>query len=380
MPADLTAIYDRVYSYAEARGFSGFDPFDGLNSRLFQATPIKNYRLPRLFLTQLVKRSPVNLRPLLMIDSGVNPKGVALFALGEMSRYRLTRNERHRENARELLDRLFALGIRTEHTLAYGYNFDWQSRVFFAPKGTPAIVPTAFASQAFYEAAELFDDERYSRALDEIAAFVVNGLNRPVETGDEICFSYTPLDESVIFNASLLAGECLMRSSDPLDHELALKALNFVVRRQRDDGAWSYGDEAYQGWVDNFHTAYVLQSMRRIADVVGTHKEVGAGYEKGMGYWVDNFFLDDGTPKYYDHKTYPADIHSAAVAIAALSELGEIQLARKVADWTLSHMLDVDNFFYYQLDRYLVNQTPFMRWGQAWMAYAVARLIEAQGR
>jgi hypothetical protein len=380
MPADLTAIYDRVYSYAEARGFSGFDPFDGLNSRLFQATPLKSYRLPRLVLTQLVKRSPVNLRPLLMVDSGVNPKGIALFALGEMSRYRLTRDERHRENARELLDRLFALGIGKEHTLAYGYNFDWQSRVFFAPHGTPAIVPTAFASQAFHEAGDLFDDERYRHAVDGIAEFVVSGLNRPVETDDEVCFSYTPLDEGVIFNTSLLAGECLMRSSDLVHLGLARKALNFAVRRQHDDGAWSYGDEAYQGWVDNFHTAYVLQSIRQIADVVGSSEEVDAAYEKGMHYWLTNFFLADGTPKYYDHKTYPADIHSAAVAIAALSDLGEVGMARKVADWTVRHLLDVDGFFYYQLDRYLVNQTPFMRWGQAWMAYALARLIEAESR
>jgi hypothetical protein len=377
MPAQLERIYDRLCAWCAARGFAGFDPFDGLNSRIFQAIPLKNYRFPRLALTQLVKRSPVNLRPLLAIKPGINSKGVALFALAELSRYRATHADHHAANARRLLDQLLDLGMRDGDTLAYGYNFDWQSRVFFAPKPTPTIVPTAFASQAFAEAAADFADDRYRNAVQQIAAFAATRLNRPEETDDEVCFSYTPLDESMIFNASLLAAECLMRSSEAEHHELARKAANFVIRQQREDGAWRYGGRESQEWVDNFHTAYVLQSIRRISDALGTTDEVESAFEAGKHYWLANFFLDDGTPKYYDNEVYPVDIHSAAVSIAALAELDQIALAEKVANWTIGHLLDVDGFFYYRLGRVLVDQTPFMRWGQAWMAYALARLLEA---
>ena len=380
MPAKLERIYDRLFAWCEARRFAGFDPFDALNSRVFQFTPLKNYRLPRLTLTQIVKRSPIDLRPLLGILAGVNPKGVALFALGELSRFRVTSDERHALNARHLLDRLLELGIRAGEGLAFGYNFDWQSRMFFAPEGTPTVVPTAFASQAFAEGAEAFGDERFADAVQQIAKFAATRLNCPIGTDDEICFSYTPLDESVIYNASLLAAECLMRSEDSEHHEPACKAVNFVIRRQRDDGAWSYGADVSQGWVDNFHTAYVLQSIRRIADRLRTSDEIEEAFERGKEYWLTRFFVDNGTPKYYDKQTYPIDIHSAAVAIAALAELNEVELARKVADWTIRHMLDVDGFFYYRLGRIVVDQTPFMRWGQAWMAYALARLMEAERR
>src|SRR5438270_13895395 len=106
MPAELTRIYDRLYAWSAALGFAGFDPFDGLNSRLFQATPFRKYRFPRLALTQLIKRSPVNLRPLLGVEPGVNPKAIALFALAELSRHRATDDERHANNARDLLTRL----------------------------------------------------------------------------------------------------------------------------------------------------------------------------------------------------------------------------------------------------------------------------------
>ena len=378
MPADLTRIYDRLYTWSSERGFAGFDPFDGLNSRVFQATPLKNYRLPRLLLTQLVKRSPVNWRSLLRIQPGVNPKAIALFALAELSRYRATRGDAHGQNARKLLTTLLDLGISDGNTLGYGYNFDWQSRIFFAPKGTPTIVPTAFASHAFEEAAAAFDDESYRTAVRQIASFAATRLNRSVEDGDETCFSYTPLDESVIFNASLLAAECLMRSTEPEHHDLARRALNFVVRRQRHDGAWIYGNGDSQDWVDNFHTAYVLQSIRRISDRLETINEVETAFKRGIQYWLTHFFLEDGTPKYYDEQTYPIDIHSAAVAIAALAELGQTELARKVAEWTVGHMRDVDGFFYYRLGRVVIDQTPFMRWGQAWMAYALARLMETE--
>ncbi|MFL6373433.1 MAG: hypothetical protein ACJ73D_02085 [Pyrinomonadaceae bacterium] len=378
MPAELERIYDRLFAWSAARGFAGYDPFDALNSRIFLKKPLRNHRLARLALTQLVKRSPVNLRPLLGVRPGVNPKAIALFSLAELSRYRATARSSHAENARRLLDQLLELGAYAGDTRSFGYNFDWQSRVFFAPRGTPTIVPTAFASQAFAEGLAALGEERFSDAVQQIANFAATRLKRPIEKDYEICFSYTPVDESVIFNASLLAGECLMRSAKAEHHDLARKTVHLAIHRQREDGAWPYGGGHSQKWVDNFHTAYVLQSIRRIADVLGTTDEIEVAFAKGMSYWLGHFFLDNGTPRYYDHETYPIDIHSAAVGIAALAELGEIELAEKVAAWTIRHMRDSDGFFYYRVGRATVDQTPFMRWGQAWMGYALARLMEAQ--
>jgi hypothetical protein len=388
MTLDLKTTYDRLYAYCAARDFAGHDPFDALNSEVFQSLPLKNLGFARLAFLQIVKRSPVDLRSILRVKEGVNPKALALFALAEMSRFRESGDERHAANAKTLLDRLLSLKISGETSVgerwsAFGYNFDWQSRYFYAPRGTPAIVPTAFASAAFSEAFELFNDERYSNNVSEIAAFVVSKLNRFIETADEVCFSYTPLDRSVIYNANLLAGECLVRAAtinDNADYsQLAKKALRFVVRRQRADGAWAYGASGKQAWADNFHTAYILLSIRRIADAIGVKDDaIENTFDRGFDYWLSNFFLDDGTPKYYDNEVYPIDIHSAAVAIAAMSELGETANARNVAAWTFENLLDERGFFYYQQRMSGIVKTPFMRWGQAWMSYAIAKMIEAQ--
>lgn len=393
MPFDPEQAYAELYSYCQARDFTGHDPFDGLNSRVFQATPLKHLRSARLAWLQMIKRSPIDLRNAVGVPAGVNPKGLALFALAELSRSRVSENKDHTENVGTLVDRLLRTGIIAaaadgRSTLAFGYNFDWQSRLFYAPTGTPAIVPTAFTNQALIEAYEAIGDESYLNAADETCRFILSSLNRPVETDREICFSYTPVDNSMIFNASLLAGESLARvgsiTSNGEYMNMAAKTVRFAIDRQRNDGAWSYGEDASQGWVDNFHTAYILTSFYRISWLIPELRaETHDAIERGSAYWLDNFFLDDGTPKYYDNAVYPVDIHSAAVAIAALTELRAIDsrmlpLAVKVAEWTMTNMRASGGHFYYQVRKNRTIKTPFMRWGQAWMAYALARLIEAQ--
>jgi hypothetical protein len=385
--------YDALFDYCAAENFAGYDPFDGLNSRIFQASPLRHFRLARLAWLQMVKRSARNLRPALKIEKGTNPKGIALFALAELSRFRATYQPTHAANAKNFLKKLLDLKISIQNPkseirnrAAFGYNFDWQSRIFFAPLGTPTIVPTAFAAQAFTEAYNLFGEEEYRQIVIEIARFVERDLQRPVENETEICFSYTPIDESKIYNASLLAGEVLANaarlSGNKEWFEMAEKTANFAIGQQRENGAWVYGTQAKQAWVDNFHTAYVLLSLFRLQKLLPGF-ECRATLAKGLNYWLENFFLTDGTPKYYDRETYPVDIHSASAAIVALCELNEtdarcLPLAEKVARWTVENLRDASGYFYYQKRKDKLVKTSFIRWSNAWTLYALARLIEAQ--
>ena len=387
----LQKTYDELFSYCETENFAGYDPFDGLNSRIFRAVPLKYFSLGRLAWLQMVKRSAKDLRPMLKVEKGINAKGIALFALAELSRFRSTYKPQHAENAKNFLEKLLGLKIpnlksEIPNRTAFGYNFDWQSRAFFAPQGTPTIVPTAFAAQALLEGYALFGDEIYLETAQEICAFITEDLNRIGETDDEICFSYTPLDKSVIFNASLLAGECLASVGAILSNEeylnLARKTANFVINRQKENGAWAYGEKLRHAWVDNFHTAYILLSLFRLQKLIP-----GLNCDKtikpGLDYWLENFFLADGTPKYYDKETFPIDIHSAAAAIVALCELSEIDerclaLAEKVAAWTIENMRDEKGFFYYQKRKDKIVKTSFIRWSNAWTALAIARLLESR--
>lgn len=391
----MTGVYDQLLAWCEAENLAGFDPFDGLNSRLFQSSPLKKIALARLAWLQMVKRSTRNLRPALKIEKGVNPKGIALFALAEIARFRATGDLKHAEKSKVLLEKLLKLQIKLSTSdsksskIAFGYNFDWQSRAFFAPQGTPTIVPTAFANQALIEAYDIFGDEKYLETAQSICRFITEDLNRPFESADEICFSYTPLDKSEIFNASLLAGECLAGIGNITGNaeylDLAAKTARFVVRRQRADGAWAYGSKLRHAWVDNFHTAYIVLSLYRLQNLIpGLRNETEKAIETGLNFWLENFFLADGTPKYYDRETFPVDIHSASAAIVALCELKDLDtrclpLAEKVARWTIENMRDEKGFFYYQKRKTETVKIPFIRWSQAWTAFALARLLETAG-
>ena len=395
---EITRAHQDLWQWCRRQSFAGYDPYDALNSRWFLATPLKRSRWARLAWTQFHKLSPVNFRSLAGIPRERNAKGIALFALAALADCRRRQTKEAEIQARELLDDLMSMRLKDFQGAAWGYNFDWQSRSFFAPRGTPTIVPTAFAARALCEAAEVFGPAEYLPLARTICDFILNDLKRTDESSDEVCFSYSPLDQTRVFNASLLAGETLAvvggLTGEARLGDWAMRAARYVIRRQRADGSWAYGGKDYQSWADNFHTAFILGSLSRIIDAIksepgavatGLIDELDNTLRRGYEFWRESFFLDNGWPKYYPDRLYPADAHSAGAAIGALVELrgripGTMILAEKIADWTIDNLCDDRGYFYYQRRRFHSVRIPYMRWSEAWMAYALARLLEGKSK
>ncbi len=381
----LQQVYDQLLAWCREHDFAGHDPFDALNSRLFQATPFANSRNARLLWTQLVKRSPADLRPLARVPVQRNAKGIALFALAQLATYRRLRSEEAELQARNLLAVLLSMKAEGFSGAAWGYNFDWQSRNFFAPRGTPTIVPTAFAARAFIEAARAFNDDEYRNIARSACDFILNDLPRTVETDTELCFSYAPNTDTRIFNASLLAAEVFAEVGRLINDEAlcreAERAARYVINQQQPDGSWTYGTDPNQSWIDNFHTAYILFSLKRIVAACSFGADFQQALEHGFSYWKRTFFLADGWPKYYHDDPYPVDAHAAASAIVTLVECRDLDetsstMAHQIASWTIKNLRDKRGFFYYQRRRFYTVRKPYMRWTQAWMLYALARLLE----
>jgi len=332
-----------------------------------------------------------NLRPLAGVPSEKNAKGTALFALAALSNFRRLQTAEARTEAEKLIADLIEMKLDGYAGAAWGYNFDWQSRNFFAPKGTATVVPTAFAVRALIDAFLTLHTEEHLRLARDACKFVLNDLNRSIESADEICFSYSPLDRTQIFNASLFAGEILATVGQLTGEnklcELGQRSARFVVKHQRADGSWPYGNSPKQQWIDNFHTAYVLSSLLRImASAPEASLEFEPALDRGFEFWRKAFFLADGWPKYYHDALYPVDAHAAATAIVTLIEfherhpqsVGSLVGAERVAEWAIQNLRDPSGFFYYQRRRFHTVRTPFMRWTQSWMLYALARLLEAK--
>jgi hypothetical protein len=373
--------YDQLFAWCQEHDFAGHDPFDALNSRLFQATPFSQSRNARLIFTQAIKRSPADFRALMRVPAERNAKGIALFTLAQIANHRRVQTKESEAAVREFISGLLAMKIDSYSGACWGYNFDWQSRNFFAPRGTPTIVPTAFAARALIEAGQDFEAR-------SVCDFIINDLPRTVDTETEVCFSYAPNTNTRIFNASLLAAEVLASVGHQTGEQelidLAYRAARYVVNNQQPDGSWLYGIDPKQAWIDNFHTAYILFSLKRITDILIRKNEFQPALERGYRYWKSTFFLADGWPKYYDHELYPADAHAAASAIVTFLECRELDddalaLAQKVANWTIQNLRDRRGFFYYQRRRFYTVRKPYMRWTQAWMLYALSRLLEELG-
>jgi hypothetical protein len=386
---DVKNAYAKLAAWCRREGYTGYDPFDGLNSRLFQLTPVKDSRLARLIWLQTFKRLPFNLRKLVGISPGKNSKGIALFALARLAEFRSTGSPEVEREVRGLLDTLESMQLKGWSGAAWGYNFDWQARAFFVPSGTPTIVPTAFVARALIEAAELFDSDKYLKLARSACDLILHDLNRTEDTNNGLCFSYTPLDQTRIFNASLLAAETLAsvgkltREQELLD--IAIRAAKFVIHHQRADGSWPYGTNSYHSWCDNFHTAFMLLSLYRIMMAGNvSDKDFSDSIRRGYEFWYRSFFLKGGLPKYYHNQIYPVDAHSAGAAIVTLLEIEPIvgdtahELANRVAHWSIQNLQDRDGYFYYQKRRFFKIKIPYMRWTQGWMLYGLARLIEAE--
>ena len=374
------SAYDQLFSWCREHDFAGHDPFDALNSRLFQSTPLAQSRNARFIWTQLVKRSPSDFRTLARVPAERNAKGIALFTLAQIANYRRQKTAEAEQQAQSFLSGLLSMKLEGYSGACWGYNFDWQSRNFFAPRDTPTIVPTAFAARALIEAGQDFQD-----VVRSVCDFILRDLARTVDNATELCFSYSPNSDTRIFNASLLAAEVLASVAKLTgEHELfesAERATRYVVNNQRPDGSWFYGTDQKQSWIDNFHTAYVLFSLKRIIEVAPFGSEFQPALKRGYEYWKNNFFLAEGWPKYYHDDPYPADAHAAASAIVTFLECAELDknassLARNVAAWTIQNLRDSRGFFYYQRRRFYTVLKPYMRWTQAWMLYALARLLE----
>ena len=380
---------DKLYSYCKDRDWSGYDPFDGLSSRLFAAVPlVSRFRIARLAFLQLNKKMPLNLRPLLLIRRGRNPKGIGLFLYSLSMLYQKYENEEYRaqmEEFRSWLQKHVSLGYRGN---CWGYNFDWQSRAFFLPKGTPTVVNTSYIGRAFLKYYEVTQEKEALQIARSACDFILGDLNRK-ENERTVAFSYSPLDHYFVHNATALGASLLSavygKTGEEILVRVAKKAIQSVIDKQQPSGSWFYGESktARGVGIDSFHTGFILECLKIYTENTGD-KDYEKALRKGLKFYQDHFFLPEGAPKYYPDREYPMDIHSAAQAIITLIQLrpygADQNLRDKIYAWMMQNLYDRNGYFYYQKHRFYTNRIAYMRWGQAWAFRALVEYDLAAGR
>lgn len=404
MQNNINNPFNRLRAYCETEDYKGWDPYDGLKSRVAHwLLPLKHSAVLRLCVIQGFKRCPVNLRQLALVPKEHNAKGIGLFLQGYVNLYRIVKSQKAKGEGlgteEDILKKIqyladLLLEMRSDkmfpgqyHGACWGYNFGWQARrLFLFPAYTPTVVATNFCATALMEAYEITGEQRYLDVALSSAEFVLNDLHRyyPDEKDkNKFFFSYSKLPgNDTVYNASLLGARllafCYKYTSKQEYLEAARASVRACVEGQKEDGSWVYGLLPVQNWIDSFHTGYNLDALIAYEEQTGD-LQFHAAIEKGFKYYVENFFESDGTPKYYHNKMYPIDIHCPGqlfVTLARLNRLGQYrELADKVMDWTITNMQDKKGYFYYQLKKGMDTKISYMRWSNAFMFCAMTYFL-----
>ncbi len=295
---------DRVEHWVESQDYRGYEPFDGLSS-WFRPLTFGNLLGERLLL-QLIRQSPINLRPIMGVKPKDSTKGRGYMASGYLLRYRTTGNKVFLAKAEACLDWLdnHKAGKYEKHS--WSNHFDFSSRGGSYSKDDPIIVWTCLIGFAYLEAYELAGEKRWLEISDSICGWIMD-LPRE-ETPQGSCISYLAHLQSSIHNSNMLGAAMLARTAQHTDNrqyfEVARSAMQYSCSRQLSDGAWWYGEDPKYHWIDNFHTGYNLDSLKVYIESTGD-ETWRPNLKKGLAYYKQHFFEDDGCPKYLPRSSLP---------------------------------------------------------------------------
>lgn len=380
-------ILNTLLGNGQTDQYRGYNKHDGLLSPFLNCLLGKN-KITRLISIQFLMRAPVNLRPLFGVPKSKNPKGIGLFAHANLDAYSVTGLEAYRQEAESLLCWLTENGSNEFPGISWGYQYPWQDVGFFAPANLPNRVVTCWIGYAFFRAWELFSKSEYLETCHRICTFLRKSPNRIVDTETELCFSYVP-DARVtwaVMDVSALCGKLFAltgtASDDPALLVAAERCMQYVMNRQTNYYAWYYTDPPKDSHIthDNYHTGIILDCILDYMLTTGSD-EFKEAYLKGLDFYKNHLFLENGAPKWMNNKTLPYDIHGAAQGIISFSKAtvldrSYLKTAEKILSWTVNNLYDTHSGnFWYQKTRYYTKKFTLLRWCNAWMAKAISQYL-----
>ena len=357
---------------AASQGWAGPDPYDGL----WWGWPavMKGGRRRRQMIVQLHARSPVDVRVFYRSKPPAISKALGVFGEVAARLSHMSPQGGFPELARKALDPL--LDMTVAGGSAWGYPWDVQTRWSFYPAGSPNVVATAYAARGLAAAGRALEVPRYEAAARKAAEWALRELYD--ERGG--FFAYHPGSDALIHNANLLGARLVhdLHGDDPHSRTAVLQALELTLAAQRDDGSWPYGADANVGFVDGFHTGYVLTCLCALRDL---DPAVDDAIARGARYWTSSFFDREGRAMLWPNRPYPEDGHAAGTALttfAALAAAGhrfeplfeDVQgrlLARGLSDGHAVHRR-------YRLGR---TRVSYIRWCDAHVALGLVDAAES---
>jgi len=311
----------------------------------------------------------------------------ALIVRGNLLLYKLLNNSFYLNKSKDLIYWILDQKSGLTKYSAWGQPYDWFSKNLI-PANTPRTTVTAQILQTVIDLYMMEKNEQWHTIIRDICNFFLFEMIRSKDSEDEVCFSYTTIDNYKVHNANMMAASALYRASQILsDKEIldtASKCLAFTMNRQNKDGSWYYYElnDQTPSKIDNYHTGYILEALAIIKNILGDQFQYDRNFNMGVEYYLSEFFQDHTIPKMTPDSLYPIDIQSCAQSIITLVHLseylgGSIQLAENVLRFTLKHFYNNDGWFSYQITRKRhTRKISYIRWGDAWMYLAIISFLK----
>ena len=398
---DVLRMLEQTLAYARERDYTGWDYGDGMSSRIRKALPIES-KWVNIAFQETAKRTPLNVRPLLLVDQRRNYKGAALFAMANQTTARLVTGREtgggdrsrvadwrleaaaYRDEARTLADWLVENQIDGHGGYCAGFPHPIQHLDGRGAPGEPDIVNTSFGVKALLRAASL--DSAYADVVRSAGDFVTEELNfEPAASGRGAVVDYHtkhPQDYYTI-NAGALCARTFVDLHDyfgEADHlERATELLDHVVDLQTDRGGWMYRDppEASHLSMDTHHNGFIIETFQRYQQVTGDDRYDDC-LDTALRFFRRDLFEDDGAPNFDEKSAYPRDIHASTQGALVFTYAGDLDFARRILEWVFENLHAGDGRFYYRKERFFTRRVTLMRWCQAWMAFAMAEYLDAR--
>lgn len=377
MKQNAVEILARLERWGRTRDWIGPDPYEGLNSPLGQ---LARTRRARQATVQLYKRLPRRPPAPLRATSRPNAKALALVLAGYA-----TPVGRTLPGAARFLDELpTRLAELRLDRRGWGYHFETQTRNIRYGSDTPNAIATSFVIEGLVDAYSATGEDRCAELALSARPFLLS-LRHNSSVGPY--FAYVESGSDLIYNANLLVCGALAKlqflDGDDRAADAVCSAAQTTIAHQLPDGLWPYADAPNMAWIDNFHTAYLLQGL---SDVEITFGVGSVALERGVRAWVDHFIEADGWARYFHDRHFPLETHCSASAIDALCQpgiarrvQGSHSVAWRILDCAIRELwLPAASRFAFRVSGRGRNSREFIRWTNAPMFRALSRLVSEQ--
>ncbi len=377
MKYKVDLIKNNIRDILELDNYKGYNPYDLLKSEYLEGV---NDSKTLYYLSQLLKISPINFRPILKIKKTNCPKSLALILYGSII-------SKEDINFRKILQILEEQKINYKNVDTWGFDFPIMLSHYSSPKGSPSVVISLFVYFSLFEYYALNQDVATRTKIENFRNLLTTCLPKQ-ENDEELSFSYVFERYNSVFNCTAKIGKllslCQKYNIGNNNKDMISKILNHLSKWQRPDGSWPYSEVA--NYSDSFHTAFILDSIYYMLPNSDNpiHHNM---YYIGKKNYYSSFIRDTGQIYYYHPEYKPqdirkyltqTDIRDCAMAIQFSLLDNKEDLSKKILNWTIENMYSSYKHFNHYYEKFWNNNINYIR-PQAWMYLSIAKYIHRKG-